>query len=72
MIYNLQTHMTQATMELSVHFGLETACKMIDSLKAQNCEALRIDIIDSEISTSINLSVIKDYFAYVNGPNPAA
>ena len=70
MTYNLSTHMGQATMVLSEYFGLRTACGMIDSLKEQGHQALRIDIIESEISTSIRLSVIKDYFTYVNGTEP--
>ena len=72
MIYNLRTHMAAATMYLSAYFGVETACRMVDSLKAQNYQALRIDICETEASASISLSAIKDYFTYTNGNEPRA
>ena len=59
-------------MALSPHFGLETACAMVDSLKKQGMQALDVHICESDTSTSIHLAAIKDYFAYTNGNNPVA
>jgi len=70
MTYNLRTNMAQATMELSQALGLDTACNLVDSLKAQDYQALKIDVIEGQASTSVSLSLIKDYFAYTNGNQP--
>jgi len=70
MIYNLKTHVDQAKMYLTAYFGRDAACSMVDNLKAQGNEALRINVIISPSSTSISLSAIKDYFTYTNGLEP--
>ncbi len=56
MTYNLTTHMSRAVSTLAAVFPLDVSCDIVQALKDNGCQAVRLDIdTDSDITVRVGI-----------------